>query len=141
MLIEIFLGIIAFMSIILAIVLAVISAQSKKAIQLIQTDVHKVTAEATRVLSSINDLIHNDVHPISQEIGQGINNLNALSANIRNKVNSVNFLFRPLNFLNSKLGSGSDPSHPCETVPQLFKWIASTVFLIKTTKEFVKHVK
>ena len=137
---EISLAIIAAMLIVIAFVLTITSFRSKKAIQVIQGDVHHISQEVARVLNTINDFIQTDLHSISQETHHLISNINSLSSDVKNKVNSMNFLFRPLGFLNSKLGPDVS-SHHCETVPQILKWIASSIFLYKTTKEFINHEK
>lgn len=110
-------------------------SQAQKSIHLLQTDIH-------RLLNTMNDFVRDDLHAVSKETRQVIRNLNDLSADINNKSHSLNFLFKPLSFLSSKLGgdltSEESPSN-CETIPQALKWIASSALLFKTIKEFIKR--
>lgn len=136
---------IAIALVVLSVVLVIICFRSKKAIHFIQTDVHKVSQELTRLLSSMNDFVETDLHKVSQETNHLISDVNAFSSDIKKKVDSFDFLFRPLSSLNSKLdselSSKTEASSFRETIPQILKWIVSSVFLIKTTKEFIKHDK
>ncbi len=140
MLTEICLVFISVMLILLVIVLIRIFCRIQQSIRLLQIDLHNVFMETTRLLNSLNEFVRTDLNIISQETSQLISQLNELSSDINNKSHALNFLFKPLNFLNSKLGpdSSDDESTPKqETIPQIIKWIASSAVLFKTTKEFI----
>jgi len=95
-----------------------------------------------RLLNSANKFVFLDLHEFSENSNRLMNNLIDLSSDINNKSRSLNFLFSPFRFLNSKLGSdspfGDESTTRSETIPQVIKWIVSGIFLIKTTKEFIK---
>jgi uncharacterized protein YoxC len=141
MLIEICLAIITLTLIILVISLIRLSTQAQRSIQHIRMDVHNLSAEVTHLVNSMNEFVRTDLHDVSKETSHLITKLNDLSSDINNKSHSLNFLFKPLQFLSSKLSSGSPSSEPNskrETVPQLIKWIVSSIFLYKSTKEIIK---
>lgn len=138
---EICLGIITVMLIALVVVLLRISFQIQQSIHFLQVDLHNLSIETMRLLNSMNEFVRADLHMISEETTNLITKLNDLSSDINNKSHSLNFLFKPFGFLNSILGSdtSSDESgSKRETIPQILKWIASSAFLFKTTKEFIK---
>ena len=138
---EICLASIALTFIALVVVMARIFSQTQHSIHLFQTDLHALSVETTRLLNTLNEFVQADLHKVSEETQLLISKLNDLSSDINNKSHSLNFLFKPFGFLNSKLGgdSPSDQSTPKrETIPQLLKWIASSALLFKTTREFIK---
>lgn len=103
-----------------------------------QSDVHNLSTEILHLVHNVNDFVQSDLHMVSQETSHLISKLNDLSSDINNKSHSLNFLFKPFRFLSSKLSSGSDEPKNV-TIPQVVKWIASSVLLFKTTKEFIKN--
>ena len=142
MLTQICMVVITVMLIALVVVLIRIFFQMQQSIRLLQTDLHNLFGETTGLAKSLNAFVQTDLNMISQETSQLISNLNDLSADINNKSHSLNFLFKPLSFLNSKLGpdSSDDESTPKqETIPQIVKWIASSAVLFKTTKELINR--
>jgi uncharacterized protein YoxC len=141
MFIEICLAILVLAVIALVLVLLRISSQTQRSIHLLQTDIQALSKETIHLLSSVNEFVRADLRAVSEETRQLIGNLNDLSSDINNKSHSLNFLFKPMSFLSSKLGRDlpSGKSSPdCETIPQVLKWIASSAFLFKTIREFIK---
>lgn len=144
MLIDICLSIIAAAIVALVVILVRISFQAKKSMYLLQNDIHNLSIEMTHLLNGLNEFVRADLRQVSQQTSQLIDRLNSLSADINDKSHSLNFLFKPLHFLNDKIGSDSstDESQPkSETIPQIARWISSGMSLIKTTKEFFKNGK
>ncbi len=138
MIIEISIALIALTFLILAIVLIKFSFQAQRSIQLMQSDVHNLSTEILRLVHNANEFVRSDLHTVSEETSHLISKLNALSSDINHKSHSLSFLFKPFQFLTSKLSSdpSSDESKSV-TIPQVLKWIASSVLLFKTTKEFI----
>ena len=126
-----------------AIVLVIMFFQVKRSLRLVQTDLHDLIIETTRLARSLNRFVEVDLATVSEETTQLISELRDLSSDINNKSHSLNFLFKPLSFLSNKLGSNlsSDESPTTSALPQILKWIASSAILFKTTKEFLKHGK
>jgi len=119
-----------------------ISSQIQTSIHLLQTDLRMLSIETARLLNSMNDFVRADLHTLSEETHHVMRNLKDLSSDLSEKSHSLNFLFKPFGFLNCKLGSGSSPEEPepkNEAIPQILKWVASSVFLIKKTKELIKN--
>ncbi len=138
MIIDICLVFIALAIILSAVILVRIFFQVRQSLCLLQIDLHGVFIESTRLLNSLNEFVQTDLSMISQETSQLINQLNDLSADINNKSHSLNFLFKPLSFLNSKVDSSSDESSPKQdTIPQIMRWVASSALLFKATKELI----
>lgn len=138
MIIEISVAVIALTFVTLAIVLIKFSFQAQRSIQVMQSDVHNLSTEILHLVHNVNDFVQSDLHTVSEETSHLISKLNSLSSDINNKSHSLNFLFKPFRFLSSKLSSGSDEPKNV-TIPQVVKWIASSVLLFKTTKEFIKN--
>lgn len=136
MIIEISVAVIALTFLALAIYLIKLSSQAQRSIQLIQLDVQNMTIELLRLVQNANQFISTDLHSVSEETAQLIHKLTDLSSDINNKSHSLNFLFKPFSFLTSKL-SGDSSSDSNISIPQLLKWIASGVLLLKTTKGFI----
>lgn len=136
MIIEISVAVIALTFLALAIYLIRLTSQAQRSIQLIQLDVQNMTIELLRLVQSANQFISTDLHSVSEETTQLIHKLTDLSSDINNKSHSLNFLFKPFSFLTSKL-SGDSSSDTNVSIPQLLKWIASGVLLIKATKGFI----
>jgi len=144
MYIEAGLAIIAITLITLVIVLIRLSSQIERSLRLLQADVHHLSVEAIHLLTTMNAFVRADLHVVSEEASQLLNKLNDLSSDINNKSHSLNFLFKPFHFLNSKLSADSseEESTPQKTsIPQILKWVVSSLVLIKTTKEFFKNEK
>jgi len=139
MIIEISVAIIALTFLILAVVLIRLSSQAQRSIQLMQTDIHSLSTEVFRLVHNVNEFVRSDLHAVSEETSQLISKLNDLSSDINSKSHSLNFLFKPFRFINSKLtGDSSDEPTSSVSIPQVIKWISSGVLLFKTTKEFIK---
>jgi uncharacterized protein YoxC len=130
--------------VVLAIFLIRISAKVQGSIFQVQTDLNQTLKEVSSLSSSLNEFVKSDLHKISEETGALIGKLTDLTSDINNKSHSLNFLFKPFSFLTSKMNSDSsssnDFSSKCETIPQILKWIATSIFLIKTTREVVKKL-
>ncbi|HEY5235431.1 MAG TPA: DUF948 domain-containing protein [Rhabdochlamydiaceae bacterium] len=144
MIVEVCLIIIAAALVISAIVLIIMLLQVKRSVRLVQTDLHHMIVETTRLASSLNRFVEIDLATVSQETTQLISELRNFCSDINNKSHSLNFLFKPLSFLSNKFGSdlSSDESPTKEgALPQILKWIVSSAILFKTTKEFMKHGK
>lgn len=121
-----------------AVVLIRLFFQVRKSLCLLQIDLHNLFLETTRLSNSLNEFVRADLSILSQETSQLINQLNDLSSDINNKSHSLDFLFKPLSFLNAKLDSSSDESSPKQDIiPQIMKWIASSAVLFKATKELI----
>lgn len=136
MIIEISIAVIALTFLALAIYLIRLTSQAQRSIQLMQLDVQNMTIELLRLVQNANQFITTDLHNVSEETTQFINKLTDLSSDINNKSHSLNFLFKPFSFLTSKL-SGDSSSDKTVSIPELLKWIASGVLLIKATKGFI----
>ena len=105
MVVEVCLIIIAATLVLSAIVLIVMFFQVKRSIGLVQTDLHHLIVESTRLATSFHRFIEVDLASISTETTQLISELRDFSSDINNKSHSLNFLFKPLSFLSNKLGS------------------------------------
>jgi uncharacterized protein YoxC len=142
MVIEICLAVITLSLIALAIILTRISFQIQRSIYLLQTDIQRLSVEASHLITDLKVFVNADLPTITEETKLLIHKLNDLSSNINAKSHSLNFLFKPLEFLNSKLTAGSSSDEPepqKQALPQILRWIASSASLFKTTKEFVKN--
>ncbi len=142
MIIEICLPIIAIVLGILLVILMKMASQVQQNMQSLQTDVHQVSTDLSELIRNLNEWVRSDLPKISGETTQWISQLNHATASISEKAHSLHFVFKLLKFLRTKFGSDSlsdDSGSKCETIPQTMKWIASTLILIKTTKEFIKH--
>ena len=104
MLIDICLSIIAAAIVGLVVVLVRISFQAKKTLNLLQNDIHNLSIEMSDLLNGMNEFVRSDLHQVSQQTSQLISGLNSLSSDINDKSHSLNFLFKPLHFLNDKIG-------------------------------------
>lgn len=145
MFIEICLAIIAGALVLLIIFLARLSSGLQQTMRLIQSDAHAVSIEATQLLIRVNEFISTDLRQASQETQLLLSKLSDLTSDIDQKSHSLNALFKPLQFLQAKFRPdpqqrGTTPQH--KTAPQIIRWIASSVILLKSTKEFIKgHAK
>lgn len=142
MLLEIALSVIAITLIALVGVLVKISAQTERALSHLGEDVHNLSLEMTNLINTVNEFVESNLHDVSRETTRLVSKLNELSSDITAKSHSLNFLFKPLSFLNSKLDATSsveeDSGSNRDTIPQILRWIASSASLFKTTKEFIK---
>ena len=132
MIIEICLGFIALTILISSIVLIKIFFQMRKSAHLLQTDLHHVFSDTTKLVQSLNVFVQSNLTPVAQETENLVNQLNDLCSDINDKSHSLNILFKPLSFLTDKL-EGSTHSK----IPQILKWIESSALLFKKTKEFI----
>jgi uncharacterized protein YoxC len=142
MFIEICLSVLAATLITLVFILTKIYSQVQGSIHLLQTDIHDLSKQTSHLLNTMDEFVRVDLTAVSKGTCQLIAKLNDLSTDINDKSHSLNFLFKPLNFLNSKMGEdppSSEPSSQCETIPQILKWVVSSVRLFNTTKELIKN--
>lgn len=142
MLIEVCLSIITIMLVILVFIAIRMFFQIRKSVNLLQSDFHDLSIEMTRLVTSMNEFVQADLHTISEGATHLISKLDSLSADIKSKSRSLSFLFQPFAFLNSKLSSDSsnDESTPHQqAIPQILKWVVSSAFLFKKTREFIKN--
>ena len=141
---QVCLGVIAVTLSMLAVILIRISFQIRPVIHFLKTDAHPLSIELKRLTIGLNQFVNSDLRVISQETSHLIAKLGDVASDIDRKSHSLDILFKPFHFLNSKLspGSSSDGSiSNRETIPQTMKWVASSVDLFKTIKEFIKHEK
>lgn len=137
---EICLAIITVSLVVLVIVLIRIASHVQRSVLQVQIDLSQVSVEVCRFSNSLNAFVRGDLHQVSQETGALVGKLRDLTSDIYDKSRSLNFLFKPFSFLTSKMGSDLPSSSKCEVIPQLLKWIATSIFLIKTTREVVKKL-
>ncbi|MDP1836413.1 MAG: DUF948 domain-containing protein [Chlamydiales bacterium] len=118
-----------------------------KKVKALQVDIHKFTSEGCGVLAKMENFLQYDAHTVSKNTTELLGNLNSLSAGVNDKVNSLNFLFHPVDFLSSQFKgtSSSEQQTSLElrnskspAIPKILKWLVSSVVLFKTTKEFIK---
>lgn len=110
--------IIALALVVLVSSLLIVAFKAKKVVDLIQADLHQIYLESTNVISRLSDL----------------------SADIKNKSQSLNFLLKPFNFLNRESSSQSPSNQPqSTTVLQLITWAITGLILVKKAKEVIKH--
>lgn len=140
MLIQICLAIITAALVALIVLLIKLSMQMQNAVRQIQTDLNRVSAEVTSLSSSLNEFVKSDLHQVSEKTSTLIEGLAHLVSQVDGKSNFLSLLFKSFGFLSSKMSSSSESlSSKCEAIPQIMKWIASSVSLIKSTKELVKN--
>lgn len=140
--IEISVAVIAIAVVALVIALIMSSYRMRKLISMLQTDVHHLSQEAMQLLKSMDEFVRSDLHGISGEVTGLVETLTDLSSDVKQKSQSLNFLFKPMSFLSSRLSATSlneGQSSGNTTIPQVFKWVASTALLIKKTQEFIKN--
>ncbi len=144
MFIEICLAIIASALVTLIIILAKVATKTQESIHRVQVDLNRISIETTTLLNNLNEFISHDLSKITDETGALVEKLTDLTSDISDKSHSLNFLFKPFSFLRSKLNSDSPSfgglSLNRDTIPQLLKWIATSVILIKTTRGFLKKL-
>lgn len=110
--------IIALALVVLVSSLLIVAFKAKKAVDLIQADLHQIYLESTNIISRLSDF----------------------SADIKNKSQSLNFLLKPFSFLNRESFSRSSPNQPqSTTVLQLITWAITGLILVKKAKEVIKH--
>lgn len=134
MLTQICLTLITILLIVLVLVLIRAFTQMLGLIRILQTDLQSFFFDTTKVLTSLDDFVRNDLHDLSQETTQLASNLNDLSANLKDKTHSLDFLFKPLNMINAKFSDSSTG----ERTPQVMKWLATGAILFKVTKELIQ---
>lgn len=141
MLSEICLVIISVALIMLIAVLVRVFFQIKQSASAIQRDLQNLSTEALSLLNNINEFVCSDLDTVACEARLLISNLNTTTADINQKISSLNFLFKPLSDLNSKLTTDSENESESqhEQVPKPIKWIASSAYLFKTIKELIKN--
>jgi uncharacterized protein YoxC len=77
--------------------------------------------------------IRKDLHNVSNEAVQLMHKLDALTADIKSKSESLNFVFRPLKSINKAQKQDLD------TEEQVVGWIALSLCLFEKIKTAVKH--
>jgi len=142
MFVEICLAMMTLALVTLVVIFVKISSATQKSLHLLQKDIQAVSKETTHLINTIHEFVQADLHAVSQDSRQLISELHDLSSDIKNKSYSLNFLFKPLRFLSSKLGvdapsSASTPHR--DTIPHILKWIASSALLFKKIREFKNH--
>ncbi len=140
---ELCLIIIAATLVVFALFVIILAFQLKKMLKTVQFDINRFTNDGCHVLAKMENFLQNDAHTVSQNTTELLSNLNSLSAGVNDKVNSLNFLFHPLDFLNSQFSPSSSSSQEQQNsasvaFPKILKWIVSSVLLFRTTKEFIK---
>ncbi|MBI3508481.1 MAG: hypothetical protein HY069_02440 [Chlamydiia bacterium] len=113
MIIEICLSIIAFMLVLLVAMLFKIFIESQKSLQILQDDLHQTSQDISALLNTLNAFVRSDLHSITNETGRLVNQFN-------NKIQTFS-------------------SNKTSLLSQIIKFISSTAFLIKLTKEHVSH--
>ena len=73
------------------------------------------------------------IEHLSSETSGLIARVNELTTDITKKSQSLNFLFAPLTHFNL-----DGPSSENKTLPQLVEWVATSLILVKKSKEFIK---
>lgn len=122
--IQVSLLIIAIAFVALVSVLVVTLLKVKKALYILQGDLHDLSIETTALVAKLNEL----------------------ATDLNQKSQSLNFLIKPLKFFNKmsllKNETNAEEASPIkETVSQLMEWITTSLILVKKTKEFIKHAK
>lgn len=74
-----------------------------------------------------------DIHHLSNETIQLIQKLDALTADIQSKSDSLNFVFRPLKAINNH------KDHKSDTVREVANWVGTSLVLFDKIKTAVKH--
>ena len=142
MFIEICLAILTATLIALFFILFRIFSQVKQVIPVLQKDVHDLSTETILLINALNEFVRTDLHVFSKDTSQLIGNLSDLSSDIKSKSHSLNFLFKPLSFLSSKVGGdlpSGESASKFEAIPEILKWVASTALLFKTSREVIKN--
>jgi uncharacterized protein YoxC len=112
MVIEISLAVIAIALVTLVGYLIALGLQVRKTISHIQTDIHLLSLEISNLIGSVDEL----------------------TTDLTKKSQSLNFLFAPLNHMNSTEEATSQNN----TFPQFVEWAATSLVLFKKSKEFIK---
>ena len=84
-------------------------------------------------VDKILEVLQSDVHRISSELSDLLPKVNQLTTDLQAKSDALNCIFTPLASSHKAEGDGNS-----RTMPQLMEWVISSAFLIKKTKEFVK---
>lgn len=149
MFIEVCLGLITFMiAVIMSIMVMIVLVLKKNAglvqesFKKVQSDLDKVAAEATQLSASLKDFVNSDLRKMTDETSSLIGQITDLTSDVSQKSRSLNFLFKPLSSLSSKMTSddSDDYSPRSGAIPRVLKWLSTGLFLIKTTKELAKKL-
>ena len=141
--ITIFLGVIVVLLLLLIIVLTKFSEHVFTSIKKVQTDLDRVSIEASRLSSSLNEFVQTDLHKISKNTSNLIGKLTDLTSDINNKSQSLNCLFKPFSYLTAKTDADSSDDEspsPYKSIPQILSWVASGIFIIKKTRELARKL-
>lgn len=139
MITEICLIVITSTLVVFSIFMIILSLQLTKVVKAVQLDIRKFTDEGCGLLAKMENFLQSDAHTVSQHTTELLNTLNSLSTGVNEKVNSLNFLFHPVDFISSQLRSSPEQGNSKPSAfPKILKWIASSVILFRTTKEFIK---
>ena len=143
MFITVFLGVIIVLLLLLILVLTKFSEHVYTSIKKVQTDLDRVSQEASRLSSSLNEFVQTDLHKISKNTSHLIGKLTDLTSDINDKSQSLSCLFKPFSFLSEKLSADSSQNEspsPYKTIPHLLSWIATGIFIIKKTRELSRKL-
>lgn len=141
MFIQICLAIITTAAVILTALLVRLCLQTQKTIRQIQLDLDRVSAETSRLSKSISEFVSSDLHQLSEK---SCGFIDELTQCIGEKPPILRLLSDSLRLLSPKKdahgSSYKNFSSQCEAIPQILKWIVTSVSLIKKTREYVKRV-
>lgn len=130
MVLEVCVAVIAVTLVVLVVMLVRTGIEMRGAAKEFQEDVKRLCVEVTILSSTLNRFIREDLHPLSEETGELMANLNEFSEEVRRRMNGRGWLNLAVNSL--RLGPDSEESETkCETIPQIVKWIGTSVNLIK----------
>ena len=118
MITQICLAIIAVALVVLVSFLTAIFFKLRKAVQLMQADLHTLSVETTSLVIQLNEL----------------------AADMKRKSQSLNFLFKPLSLFNKEDDPfPGKPSVRSDLISQMAQWITASLILVKKTKELVNE--
>ena len=115
--------------------------QIKKAVFGIQFDLNELSSETQRLVESIQNFVQSDLHTLSQESARLVSRFRELAERTNDKTSSLDSLLKSVSSLTSILypSVGKEvASRKSEGIPSAVKWIASSIFLFKKAREFVK---
>lgn len=132
-------AVVAIAMLLLLLVLFLIGTISKinKSVTLLQKELLRASEETTQLLSNLNRIVQDDVHRLSVESTNLISKISDLTEDVKEKSESLNPLFHPLQVIGEKV----EASPRKKTFPEFFKWLALSVTLFRTTRRFINYVK
>lgn len=75
-----------------------------------------------------------DLHNVSTKAIELMNEVEALTTDIKSKADSLNFVFRPLKAINREKSH-----HSTDTATEIVEWVSTSLILFNKLKEIVKH--